>query len=155
MPETPREALIERMAIAMCSIGRVEWDVQEDHRKDHFRKQAEAALEATDFGQAVERLPFVIQTPREGLLTILAELNGGMTEPPANVMQRIREHAAEGLTGREDYRTTDALADRLAEATKLLSEVREGTELAVLSGDIDQALSFPPDLEMMIERRMH
>jgi hypothetical protein len=40
------EEVVERMAIAMCETGQVEWEVQEDHRKDHFRRQARVALEA-------------------------------------------------------------------------------------------------------------
>jgi hypothetical protein len=35
---------IERAAVAMCELGQVEWDVQEDHRKEHFRQLARAAV---------------------------------------------------------------------------------------------------------------
>lgn len=37
---------IERAAKAMCELGTVEWDVQEEHRQEHFRKLARAAFDA-------------------------------------------------------------------------------------------------------------
>ncbi len=159
MSETPREALLERMAKGMYEAvpAAKTWEGADDEVKARFRRHAEAALEAASWGQAIERLPFRIQTPREGLLTIVAELNGGNAEAPARVLGRIREHAAEGLTGHEDYRTSDALADRLAQAHAVLKKVdREGfPDDCELEGEVAEALSLPPDLESMIERRMH
>jgi hypothetical protein len=46
------------------------------------------------------------------------------------------------------------LADRLAVAHRLLREIREGTELAVIAGEIEDALALPSDLEAMVERRL-
>lgn len=102
----------------------------------------------------VESYPFYPRTAREALLEI-RRLAAGMTKPIATTA--FDEVAAEGLarTAPENYELTDQLADRLAEAHKVLAELRDGgADIARLSGEIDEALALPPDLEAMIERRM-
>lgn len=51
-PSASQESIddkIERAAIAICELGKVEWDVQEDHRKEHFRQMARAAAGVLGF----------------------------------------------------------------------------------------------------------
>jgi hypothetical protein len=91
------------------------------------------------------------KTPREALLVIRE-----MTRRGGNITflnDEIRTVAEAGLQGRADVELSDALADRLARAHQLLGSIRNGGDLAVLSGDIDEALCLPPDLEAMVERR--
>lgn len=98
--------------------------------------------------------PLRPQTAREALL----ELRGWARRQGAarNGCEYVAAIADAGLaqTGIANYEWSDQLADRLAEAHKLLREIREGTEMATLSGEIDQALALPPDLESMVERRI-
>lgn len=102
-------------------------------------------------------------TAREALLAIAAESNAiGVSDPVFRA--NARELARLGLdhTAIENYELTDQLADQLAEAHKLLREIRKGT--TIQDGDppefiehvheIDQALALPPDLEAMVERRI-
>lgn len=94
-----------------------------------------------------------IQTPREGLLaisTIMAE--GPSHAMGSNIREGIERAVEDGLRGNTDFRTTDRLTEKLAKALKVLQEMREGTEMAVLSGDIDEVLVLSPDLEAMVER---
>jgi hypothetical protein len=66
----------------------------------------------------------------------------------------FRRVAVAGLQPSATFELTDELADRLAVAHRLLREIREGTELAVIAGEIEDALALPPDLEAMVERRL-
>lgn len=96
-----------------------------------------------------------VRTAREACLEVRRL---AATIDPAKVVSlaAFDEVAVDGLANNTptNYELTDQLADRLAQAHKLLGEIREGTEMATLSGEIDQALALPPDLEMMVERRI-
>jgi hypothetical protein len=99
---------------------------------------------------------FEPQTAREALLAIrkaAAEVHAD--SDVHEVSCQIDRLALEGLqrTGPINFELSDQLADRLAEAHKLLREVLE-TEVGSMGGAIDQALALPPDLEAMVERRI-
>lgn len=98
-------------------------------------------------------------TAREALLEIRRQINGYET------MAEIDEIAQAGLdrTDPANFELTDHLADRLAEAHKVLRGIVEGHDQArpgrsfltdefadVLRG----VLALPPDLEAMVERRI-
>lgn len=94
-------------------------------------------------------------TAREALFAILCETKGHSV----SFEERIASLAEAGLDRREppNFELTDQLADRLAQAHKLLRELREDAAdegIAKLSGEIDEALVLPPDLEAMVERRI-
>lgn len=93
---------------------------------------------------------FTPHTAREALLEIRRLLR--MEGVPGSRMDVIAEA---GLTRREpvNFELSDQLADRLAEAHKLLRKVLE-TEMASMGGEIDKALALPPDLEAMVDRRI-
>lgn len=96
------------------------------------------------------------QTAREALLEIRRL---AATIDPAKLvsLEAFDEVAREGLERRSpiDFELSDQLADRLAEAHKVLRELRDGgADIARLSGEIDEAIVLPPDLEAMIERRI-
>lgn len=98
-----------------------------------------------------------VKTPREALLAIRAEIRGVHTETDANELALITDRLAEeGLlpTRVDTYEYTDQLAERLAEAHRLLREVREGRDVTSASGEIDEALALPPDIEAAVELRM-
>jgi hypothetical protein len=104
------------------------------------------------------------QTAREALLEIrrrAAEVHVDMDVTDLGC--EIDRVALEGLARTEpiNFELSDQLADRLAETHELLAEVRK-TFASIpdpeirdpLVGGIDEALSLPPDLETMIERRI-
>jgi hypothetical protein len=105
-------------------------------------------------------------TAREALLAILAE-----SEEVDDSLARANaeELARQGLdrTAPENFELTDQLADRLAEAHRVLLEIQgryptsRQDKPAVrefvddkLKFSIDAALALPPDLEAMVERRI-
>ena len=98
-------------------------------------------------------------TPREALLEIRRQatlISLDTVEAVARFQDEVSRLADAGLDYpniRGGYELSDQLADRLAQAHKLLGEIQEGTEYAVISGEIAEALALPPDLEAMIERR--
>lgn len=113
--------------------------------------------------------PIHAYTPREGLLMVLEIVNGvqngGMS---VELRDRIKEAATAGLTGREDFLTTDRLAERLADAhhvCMLLANPGITLDLAAAGlgpEDIEEidrlipgVVNLPPDLEPMIERHEH
>jgi hypothetical protein len=94
-------------------------------------------------------------TAREALLEIRRFLASGDLTANANG-SALDQIAKGGLsrTAPPNFELSDQLADRLAEAHKILRELREGGDVAKLSGEIDGALALPPDLEAMVERRL-
>jgi hypothetical protein len=98
------------------------------------------------------------QTAREALLEI-RRLAATITKPVSTAA--FEEVAREGLARTEpiNFELTDQLADRLAEAHKALVLVKEHLYGKLPDGDneiegiISEALSLPPDLETMVERR--
>lgn len=98
------------------------------------------------------------QTPREALLEIRRMV---ATLDPARVvsLHGIDEVAMDGLSssGVANFILADQLADRLAEAHKLLRDLLAHNEMGPwveISGEIREALALPPDLEAMVERRI-
>jgi hypothetical protein len=101
--------------------------------------------------------PGVVQfrplTAREALLAIRARRTLG-------VDPELERLISEGLdrSGIENFELTDLLADRLAEAHKVLRETRTEIVNSRTSRSsvnrIDEALALPPDLEAMVERRL-
>jgi hypothetical protein len=97
-------------------------------------------------------------TAREALLAIRMKV----AEFPvsSDFLSHIDHIAAEGLGRRAmgDFTLTDQLADRLAEAhevlQKLVDTAPESPEQRDLVGSAAEALSLPPDLEAMVERRI-
>lgn len=86
-------------------------------------------------------------TAREALLAIRARRSFGV-DPE---LERLID-AGLSRTGMENFELTDQLADRLADAHKLLRDIDiEGDKWAPLARDI---LILPPDLETIIERRL-
>jgi hypothetical protein len=73
-------------------------------------------------------------------------------------LRAINAVAKAGLDRTEpiNFELSDQLADRLAEAHQLLSEIRGSDSVAIRGwwGKIDEALSLPPDLETIVERRV-
>jgi hypothetical protein len=98
-------------------------------------------------------------TAREALWKILALTHEPVTRSPAVVLAEVAKTTRDGLdrTQPVDFELSDQLADRLAEAHKLLAEIREGAEhspsISSRADRIAEALALPPDLEAMIERR--
>jgi hypothetical protein len=93
-----------------------------------------------------------VLTAREALFAI----KGAAKQPNVGAaIEEVRELADEGLrrTGIVNFELSDQLADRFAAAYKLLRELREGGDVATLSGEIDEALALPPDIEAMVDRR--
>lgn len=87
---------------------------------------------------------------------VLWELNGNPRHGiGSELRQRIVDAAVGGLIGFEDFRTTDALASRLAEAHTILKEVDEMglPDTPDLASKIREALALPPDLEAAVELR--
>lgn len=150
-----------------------EWEELTDIQRSKAREAAEKALNARD-GLA----PYWIddwmgpQTAREALLMILDEV----PQPEAGdylikraSMTMIREIAQQGLQRKMHQGWEDQLADRLAEAHKLLREVAVvfGEHLGdearadllaeknpMLDVEIDTALAVPPAVQAVIERRI-
>lgn len=100
-------------------------------------------------------------TPREALLEIRRQVHGYET------MDEIDQIAQAGLDRFSALNTelSDLLADRLAEAHKLLRELNlmlpaKGQIVAASAENEDtlaripSVLSLPPDLEAMVERRI-
>lgn len=96
-------------------------------------------------------------TAREALLEIRR-----LAEPPISrgplkmeTIRAIDAAASAGLdcTGLENFETADQLADRLAEAHKVLREVPKDWRRSRM-GEVEGALALPPDLEAMVERRI-
>lgn len=92
------------------------------------------------------------QTAREALLEIRRFAGPTQARDGLEYVDAIAE-AGLNCSGLENFELSDQLADLLAEAHKLLREVRE-TEMASMGGRIDEALALPPDLEAMVERRI-
>ena len=99
---------------------------------------------------------FEPRTPREALLAIRTECRGIHSDSdPFEVGTRVDRLAEDGLLpSRPDtFEYTDQLTKRLARALDLLTQVRdEATDVSVLSGEIDEALALPPDIEAAVER---
>lgn len=104
-----------------------------------------------------------VLTAREALFAIrlaVQDVNqgaGNAREIMRAGLDEVSQLAVEGLrhTGMVNFELSDQLADRLAEAHKVLRELREGGgDVADLSGEIDEALALPPDLEAMVDRRL-
>ncbi|MGH2940333.1 MAG: hypothetical protein ACRDPE_19680, partial [Solirubrobacterales bacterium] len=101
---------------------------------------------------------FVPQTAREALLEVKRLT---LLDPePSRYVSWIDVVADQGLTRTEPYNfeLSDQLADRLAEAHRLLQELLDvatsHTNDAEIIAKIPGVLSLPPDLEAMVERRM-
>lgn len=99
-------------------------------------------------------------TAREALFEIRRLVREGTLIPaalehPDKVFDSIGRIAKEGLdrTQLVNFELSDLLADRFAVAYRLLEQLREGGDVATLSGEIDEALALPPDLEAMVDRR--
>lgn len=94
------------------------------------------------------------RTPREGLLLIRSEANRG----PARILEIVEEALSERYYARSDYELHDQLADRLAEAHRVLQGVSEivtqewPTELV---NELLQALLLPPEIEAMVDLRRY
>lgn len=99
-------------------------------------------------------------TAREALLEIrrqIAEQHEDF-KPTAEDLAKLDAVAELGLERREpvNFEMTDELGDRLAEAHKVLRRV-DYEDLAPtldLKADIQEALALPPQLEMVVERRI-
>lgn len=127
---------------------------------------AQRALEGEE--RSGVKLPFDPLTAREALLAIRVE-SASTSGSPSAIIYNIARLAEAGLdrNGIENFELTDQLADRLAEAHGVLQEIRdlvkgdtiESNPLTgrnpMLDVEIDSALALPPDLETMVERRMH
>lgn len=104
----------------------------------------------------MRELDFEPVSPREALLAIKFARLGqeDLTADPD--FDLIVAYADAGLSRRSpaNFELSDQLADRLAKALKVLSEVRESGDVAALSGDINECLVLPPDIEAMVERRV-
>lgn len=98
------------------------------------------------------------QTAREALLEIRRVAAGVHVDLDVSLLgEQVDRVALEGLRRTEpiNFELSDQLADRLAEAHRVLRELRDGgADIARLSGEIDEALSLPPDLETIVERRI-
>lgn len=102
------------------------------------------------------------QTAREALFEIrrhAAEVH--VDTDPSDFACEVDRVALEGLDRREpiNFELSDSLADRLAEAHAILRGLRQQNIGAFsqgvdLNGKIDEALSLPPDLETVVERRI-
>lgn len=97
------------------------------------------------------------QTAREALL----ELRGWAARQgeARNGCEYVAAIAEAGLAqnGLANYELTDQLADRLAEAHKVLLRIQGGlvgSQVDEVLEEIGKALSLPPDLEAMVERRI-
>lgn len=103
-----------------------------------------------------EGASFEPRTPREALLAIRAECRGiHVDSDPFEVGTLVDRLAEDGLrpTRPDTFEYTDQLTERLARALHLLSQVREeAADVSVLSGEIDEALALPPDIEAAVER---
>lgn len=89
-------------------------------------------------------------TAREALL----EIRRRLASQPVPALMEIDSLALAGLDrgGMENFELSDQLADRLAEAHKLLREFSGGADDAF--DQIEGVLALPPDLETMVERRI-
>lgn len=83
------------------------------------------------------------KTPREALMMI----RHAVADPTSPVSLL----AEEGLKGNVDFNDIDRIGDALAQAHKVLRAVKKGRAHLM---DVNAALSLPPDLEMMVERRI-
>lgn len=89
-------------------------------------------------------------TAREALL----EIRRRLASSPVPALAEVDEIAVAGLngSGADNFELTDQLADRLAEAHRLLRQLdRDGK---IEHGEVLEALALPPDLEAMVERRI-
>lgn len=96
-------------------------------------------------------------SPREALLEIRRlYAAAGVSDDLLELLTRIDGIAQAGLNWRapQNFELNDELGDRLAKALKVLDEVRATGDVAALSGEIDEALVLPPDMEAMVERRV-
>lgn len=104
------------------------------------------------------------QTAREALLEI-RRLAATIAPSQLVSFEAFDEVAREGLerSGPVNFELSDQLADRLAEAHSLLGEMRNsvtfqsiepGSPAESLFERMNRALSLPPDLESMVERRI-
>ena len=94
-------------------------------------------------------------TAREALLAIYGQARDESNDrrAPEEVYEVIADLSKRGLdrTAMVNFEFSDQLAERLAKALKLLGEIRDGTEMAALSGDIDSVLALPPDIAAKID----
>jgi hypothetical protein len=123
-------------------------------REKFERAAALAELDHNRFDRAPRLEP---QTAREALLEIrrvAAEVH--LDTDAGDLGCQVDRVALEGLHkgGPINFEWPDQLADRLAPALKILSELRAGTDVATLSGEIDEVLTLPPDIETVVERRV-
>lgn len=99
------------------------------------------------------------QTPREALLMIRLRV-AKRHIAPVTVSSDVDEIAGEGLRPSPgSYELTDLLADRLAEAHRLLRPIADNDDITMLIGrdtniEILETLALPPDIEEMVERRI-
>lgn len=99
------------------------------------------------------------QTARESLFEIRRRAAEVHVDTDASDFScEIDRVALEGLDRREpiNFELSDSLADRLAEAHRVLREVdREGwADNTELEDRVSEALILPPDLEAVVERRI-
>lgn len=105
----------------------------------------------------MDEIEFDPVSPREALLEIRRlYAAAGISDDLLGLLGRIDVTAQAGLNRRapQNFELNDELGDRLAKALKVLSELRENGDVAALSGEIDEALVLPPDIEAMVERRV-
>jgi hypothetical protein len=170
-----REArAIEAMAVTIAPLmpeakGKL-WGEMPEDVKARAREAAEASMGARE---AIEpehlRIEFAPKSPREALLMILEKVPS--PEAGDYIVRRttqalIRDIALEGLTRSGDTFAVDELADAVAEAHKLLMEIRDlfaDAEIEtnpltehnpMLPVEIDSALALPVAIYAMVQRRL-
>lgn len=104
------------------------------------------------------------RTAREALFEIrrvIAAKSPVASQVADEVIRNLDAMAVDGLASRgiENFELSDQLADRLAEAHKVLREFQEvgrtgPRDYSAVAEQVAEVLALPPDLEEMVNRRI-